>query len=160
MNLSRSLARRSVHAMTVIGLSLAGAAVAPSLVRAQDPQPSTPELRPYSRARCQARCRAVRQVRRRQAVQPAEVPVEAPPAVQPVLLTGTPAAICAKLAAKDAGSIEERDREAVSKLYQARECRPLWVDEQGALARHRLSWRNSPMRRSGASRRRASNSRP
>lgn len=46
-------------------------------------------------------------------------------------LTGTPAVICAKLAAIATAPFEAEDRAAVAAFYQGRQCRPLWVDEQG-----------------------------
>ena len=39
--------------------------------------------------------------------------------------------ICSRLAANKAPPFDTQDREAVGAFYTARECRPLWVDEQG-----------------------------
>ena len=60
---------------------------------------------------------------------PQPVGAEYVEAVQP--LTGTPAVICAELAATAVAPFEAEDRAAVAAFYQGRQCRPLWVDEQG-----------------------------
>ncbi|RUO99209.1 MAG: hypothetical protein EKK30_08200 [Hyphomicrobium sp.] len=49
----------------------------------------------------------------------------------PAPLTGLPAAICAKLSDAAATPFKDADRAQVTTFYQARECRPLWVDAQG-----------------------------
>ncbi len=46
-------------------------------------------------------------------------------------LTGTAAVICSKLAAVAPAPFEAEDRAAVAAFYQGRQCRPLWVGEQG-----------------------------
>ena len=147
MNLSLRSGIRSVYAAIVIGVGLVGAAAVPSFPRAQDAPPSNPD--PSSPPQAQmpdAQTAPDGQAPDGQnpdgtpSVAPSGTSSEAAPAVPapeaaaetpPPELTGTPAAICAKLAAKDTPGIEERDREAISKFYQGRACRPLWVDEQG-----------------------------
>jgi murein L,D-transpeptidase YcbB/YkuD len=54
--------------------------------------------------------------------------VETPPP-PPAPLTGAAAAICAKLTT--AAPFDTVDRAAAVAFYQGRQCRPLWVDEQG-----------------------------
>jgi murein L,D-transpeptidase YcbB/YkuD len=45
--------------------------------------------------------------------------------------TGAQAAICSRLAGESVPLLDAQDREAVSAFYTARECRPLWIGEQG-----------------------------
>ncbi|WP_052699290.1 murein L,D-transpeptidase [Hyphomicrobium sp. 99] len=118
MTLSLRLARRPVHLVTVMALSLVGTALLPSLIRAQNMPPETSSEPPSETQSETPR------------VQPTEAPA-ALPTVLPPTLAGTPAAICAKLSDKTAAPFEAQDRAAVAAFYQARECRPLWVDEQG-----------------------------
>ena len=48
-------------------------------------------------------------------------------------LTGTPAVVCSRLASAQgsAALFDPQDRELVIAFYMARQCLPLWVDEQG-----------------------------
>ena len=54
--------------------------------------------------------------------------VETTQAAEP--LTGVPAAVCARLSSSSASAIDTADRAAVVTFYQARECRPLWIEAQ------------------------------
>jgi murein L,D-transpeptidase YcbB/YkuD len=101
MTLSLLPTRCPERIATLFALSLIGAVLVPALTRAQD-APVAPQEAP--------------------AVESSEPP-ERP--------TSTAAVICAKLARKPAAPFEEQDSAAVSGFYQARQCRPLWVDEQG-----------------------------
>ena len=106
-----------LHMMTVMALSFAATAFVPSLARAEDPPLAPPEM---------------------PAQPPGETRSETPDA-QPgnpletlsLTLSGTPAALCAKLSDKNASPFEAQDHAAVAEFYQARQCSPLWVDEQG-----------------------------
>ncbi len=46
-------------------------------------------------------------------------------------MSGTQAAICAKLSSEAGGPFDAQDRDAVAAFYSGRDCRPLWVDEKG-----------------------------
>ncbi len=46
-------------------------------------------------------------------------------------MSGTAAAICARLNSEEAIPFDMQDRDAVAAFYAGRECRPLWVDEKG-----------------------------
>jgi murein L,D-transpeptidase YcbB/YkuD len=46
-------------------------------------------------------------------------------------LSGVPAAICAKFSGATAVPFDAQDRADAIAFYQSRQCRPLWVDEQG-----------------------------
>jgi murein L,D-transpeptidase YcbB/YkuD len=46
-------------------------------------------------------------------------------------LSGTQAAICARLSSEAGGPFDAQDRHAVAAFYAGRDCRPLWVDEKG-----------------------------
>ena len=90
-----------LHIATVVTLSFIGALLSPAMTRAQDAP----------------------------VVQPEMSTVQASETTEP--LTGTAAVICAKLADKTATPFDAQDGAAVSTFYKARQCRPLWVDEQG-----------------------------
>ncbi|CAA2140661.1 murein L,D-transpeptidase [Hyphomicrobium sp. ghe19] len=111
MTMSLRPPHRPAHKGKIFALSIIGAVLQPSLTRAQD-APVTPPQAPV-----------------------VESPIVETPGVEssepPEPLMGTAAVICAKLAAKPAAPFEENDSAAVSTFYQARQCRPLWVDEQG-----------------------------
>jgi murein L,D-transpeptidase YcbB/YkuD len=54
-----------------------------------------------------------------------------PPGALANEMSGTKAAICAKLNSEAAIPFDVQDRDAVVAFYVGRECRPLWVDEKG-----------------------------
>ncbi len=55
----------------------------------------------------------------------------APATVSADEMTDAQTVICSRLAAASVPPLDAQDREAVGAFYTARECRPLWVDEQG-----------------------------
>ena len=61
---------------------------------------------------------------------PFELVPFAPPAAANDM-SGSQAAICARLASDALGGFDNEDRQAVVAFYSGRDCRPLWVDERG-----------------------------